>query len=110
VSDEDKLFVEDETGRVALVGDGSVLQVEKLVNGIVVAIRGRMQAGDFEVKEYCFCGYPPQLPLKPPPSSKPPYIALLSGLRIGDPAVNPLHVQLAVDYLTGILGTDQVRL
>ena len=51
-----------------------------------------------------FAGLGPQKPLKPPPGPH-KYVALLSGLGVGDEGGNPQQLALVVDYLTGLLGT-----
>lgn len=35
------------------------------------------------------------------------YVALVSGVGVGEAEGNPLHLQLLVDYLGGLLGSGQ---
>lgn len=100
----DYLILEDESGRVKLVGDKATC--ESYVTGVVVAIYGQEGSdGEFLVHHILELGLPAQVPL---PSQLNPveekYVAILSGLRIGANETNPLQFQLLVDYLTGHLG------
>ncbi|GAX80094.1 hypothetical protein CEUSTIGMA_g7532.t1 [Chlamydomonas eustigma] len=103
-SDSDGLVLEDEGGRMSL--KGTCLPVHELVTGVVMAVRGQTEpGGDFIVSDICFMGLPPQSPLpSPPPEDK--YVALISGLGLGKPSADLLKVQLAVDFLTGHLGSN----
>ncbi|KIO30939.1 hypothetical protein M407DRAFT_42717, partial [Tulasnella calospora MUT 4182] len=54
-SDDDVIMMEDESGRVKLVGE--VIAKAGLVTGIIVGALGmETPAGDFEVVDYCFAG------------------------------------------------------
>lgn len=61
--EKDEFFVEDESGRVRLVGDGLAPDGylrSALVTGVVVAILGtETRSGDFEVADVIFAGVPP---------------------------------------------------
>ncbi|PWN36697.1 uncharacterized protein FA14DRAFT_118691 [Meira miltonrushii] len=61
--ERDEFFVEDESGRVRLVGDGLAPDGylrSALVTGVVVAILGtETRSGDFEVADAIFAGVPP---------------------------------------------------
>jgi DNA polymerase delta subunit 2 len=62
MSDQDKIFIEDESGRVEIVG--KVISNENMVTGTVVGILGCETAtGEFEVKQICFPEMGPQAPL-----------------------------------------------
>ncbi|GLI67880.1 hypothetical protein VaNZ11_012170 [Volvox africanus] len=132
-SDNDSLVLEDEGARMVLstppalaagtsssAGADEPLNVQELVTGAVVAVRGVHEAGgDFLVSAVCFPGMAPN-PHPPPgpalvsqqttavaadaaPGDK--YIALASGLCLGGSKVDMLKIQLAFDFLTGNLGS-----
>jgi DNA polymerase delta subunit 2 len=62
MSDQDKIFIEDESGRVEIVG--KVISNENMVTGTVVGILGCETAtGEFEAKQICFPEMGPQSPL-----------------------------------------------
>lgn len=107
VHDDDYLILEDESGRVRLVGDN--VSAKSYVTGVVVAIYGREGSdGEFLVQHILEPGLPAQEPL---PSQRAAvedkYVAFVSGLRICSNKANPLQFQLLVDYLTGHLGDDK---
>ena len=59
-SDGDVIMLEDESGRIQLVGDRMKKVV--LVTGIIMAALGRETAtGEFEVFDVCFAGVPPPI-------------------------------------------------
>ena len=108
VSDKDKFVLEDESGRVTLVGDK--VSQETLVTGVVVAVLGIQQGGgELLVHDICFAGVAPQKPL--PSTSEDTFVALVSGLHIGAATTGPSSPKILVDYLTGCLGgpADQER-
>ena len=49
-------------------------------------------------------GMGPQAPLPAPMEEEPKYVALLSGLGLGDESSDPAPLSLVADYLTGLLG------
>mmetsp|Transcript_31897 Transcript_31897/g.51502 ORF Transcript_31897/g.51502 Transcript_31897/m.51502 type:complete len:474 (+) Transcript_31897:49-1470(+) len=103
ISEDDSVVLEDEYGRVKLTG--AALDVNSLVTGLVVAFRGSGQSGgDFLVEDICFGGLPPQ-PSLPEDSSEDVTVAIVSGLKFGEPDRDLLPIQLLVDYLTGYLGS-----
>lgn len=107
VHPNDYLILEDESGRVKLMGEK--VSSESYVTGVVVAVCGQEgRDGDFLVHDILEPDLPPQLPV---PSGLNPgeekYVAILSGLRIGASVSNPLQFQLLVDYLTGHLGDQK---
>lgn len=52
-------MLEDESGRIRLVGDN--IKEAGLVTGIIIAVLGtETPGGDFEVIDYCFPGMAPQ--------------------------------------------------
>lgn len=105
-SEDDQLLLEDESGRVELIGDVSVAT---LVTGVVLGVRGRMEDAGFRVDRVFLPSLPPQQELPTRPDSE--YIALVSGLSVGSKqaALAPLHTHLLVDYLAGRIGDDQEK-
>jgi DNA polymerase delta subunit 2 len=111
VQADDRLILEDDGARVTLAG--VALPPGECVTGVIAAVRGRvLPSGELEVSDACFCGVPPQRP-RPPPAGGDKYIAIVSGLALGDPAGRggegggALRLQLLVDYLGGLLGGEQ---
>lgn len=102
-SDQDKITLEDFTGRIILTGD--LIQGQKLVTGVVVAAKGIETENGFIVQDLLFPVLPPQSPL-PPLTEKPKYIALISGLEVDRPNNNLLSLRLMADFLTGSLGQN----
>ncbi|KAI6111515.1 DNA polymerase alpha/epsilon subunit B-domain-containing protein [Pisolithus croceorrhizus] len=112
-SDEDSVMLEDESGRVKLVGER--LHSTRLVTGVIIAALGMETAsGDFEVVDIC---YPELAPFKEAnlsgddsmdvddcSSSEDGYLAVISGLSMGDPSSGEAQIQMLVEYLTGEIG------
>lgn len=106
-SEGDQLILEDESGRVELIGD---IDVGQLVTGVVLGVRGVMSAGEngFSVKQIYLPEFPPQHAL--PEREESEYVALVSGLSIGrNTDTNPLRTHVLVDYLAGRIGDDQEK-
>ncbi|KAE9176898.1 hypothetical protein PF004_g25930 [Phytophthora fragariae] len=106
---EDELLLEDESGRVQLVGG---IDVARLVTGVVLGVRGRVPwdgtGGQFQVEEVFLPSFPPQHPL--PERQESEYVALVSGLRIGrNKDSQPLKNHVLMDYLAGRLGDDKEK-
>lgn len=114
-ADTDRVFLEDEAGRLGLAGEA--LASVRLVTGVVCAVRGKMSdAGDvFEVRDVCFPGIAPQPPLPPSVSLEPAdaepraddtYVALVSGIVVGGDSDggHVLALQLLLDYVAGHIG------
>ena len=57
------------------------------------------------MQAFCFANMAPQAP--PPSLSEDKYVALVSGLGVGDDAADPLKLSLLVDYLVGSLASDE---
>ncbi|KAG1044027.1 hypothetical protein G6F43_011524 [Rhizopus delemar] len=103
-SDEDVISLEDESGRVEITG--ACLSKQFLVTGMIVGILGKEVAtGTFEVIDICLPGVPPQKPLTTLQET-PKYVALLSGLNIGE-AHSDMRRQLLLEFLTGELEGEQ---
>jgi DNA polymerase delta subunit 2 len=59
VSAEDEYLLEDEHGRIKLIGD-SLRDGTPMVTGIVIAVLGtEAKTGEFQVDDYCVAGFPP---------------------------------------------------
>ncbi|ORY90030.1 DNA polymerase alpha/epsilon subunit B-domain-containing protein [Syncephalastrum racemosum] len=108
-SDQDTIAIEDESGRIEL--SGSILANEFWVTGMVVGLLGCETAlGTFEVEDVCFPGMPAQItPAVKHKDDGPRYVALVSGLNVGETETSDLKTQLLREFLTGELGslTDQ---
>jgi DNA polymerase delta subunit 2 len=83
------------------------------VLGVVVALRGRADGPTFEVSAVCYPPVPPQRALAgiptagsvaSAPAADDVYLALVSGLQVGAPGVDPLAATLLVEWLSGALG------
>ena len=107
VSENDTIYLEDESGRVKLFGKG--LSGTSLVTGVVAGFLGyETSQGDFEVVEVCFANFEPQKPL-PMETDTSSWIGFVSGLCLGKEGGMDFSLQLLVDFLTGELGTFEVR-
>lgn len=107
VGADDSIILEDESARMKLRGEG--LPVGQLVTGVVMAVKGvAAPGGDFQVNAFCFANMAPQAPL--PSLSEDKYVALVSGLGVGDDAGDPLKLSLLVDYLVGSLASDEEQM
>ncbi|KAJ7534062.1 hypothetical protein O6H91_13G077600 [Diphasiastrum complanatum] len=103
---DDYLILEDESGRIKLVGDNVV--PSHYVTGVVVAICGQEgKDGEFNVQGILEPNLPPQHPHPNNTVLDDKYVAFVSGFKIGRNDSNPLQVQLLVDHLTGHLGEEQ---
>lgn len=106
-SDDDQLILEDESGRVELVGD---VDVGRLVTGVVLGVRGVMNAGEnaFSVSQIYWPAFPPQPPL--PARAESEFVALVSGLSLGrNSDASPLRTHVLLDYLAGRIGDDDEK-
>jgi DNA polymerase delta subunit 2 len=111
-------MLEDESGRVRLIGERIANGAGAFVTGTIMAVLGaETPAGDFEVAELCYAGLPPQPALSTPKTSddrmeeenEGEWVAIVSGLEMGsnnDP--NDLRAQLLLEWLVGELGDDEV--
>ncbi|KAF9368649.1 hypothetical protein CPB97_004403 [Podila verticillata] len=105
--DDDSVYLEDESGRVKLVG--SKISSDFFVTGVVMGALGSEDAnGDFKVVDVCFAEAADQESvshMETDESDK--YVALVSGLGIGGPNFKPLELDLLAEYLTGDLGVSK---
>ena len=98
---DDKIMLEDESGRVNLVGQG--IHAELLVTGCVVAVLGcETEAGDFEAVDICLPELPPQV-LRTFKSDRKKYVAFVSGLDICGESYEKYETHLLFEYLSGEL-------
>lgn len=131
------MHIEDESGRVRLVGERIRAEREKrggLVTGVIMAVMGvETGGGDFEVVDLCYAGLPNVF--KTPASSgeangkgkgkgkaredamdvdgdgEKTWVAMASGLSIGaETAVLDFKAQLLVEWLMGEGGSVEVML
>eukprot|EP00055_Hartaetosiga_balthica_P011964 m.56307 g.56307 ORF g.56307 m.56307 type:complete len:460 (-) comp7794_c0_seq2:140-1519(-) len=102
-SEEDLIVLEDQTGRVGLVGGG--IDVGNLVTGVILGVLGKENIdGDFEVEDVCFLGLGPQKNLLSSLPSSDAFVCITSGLNICATNPNRLALELFGDYLCGNLG------
>ncbi|KAF8464603.1 DNA polymerase alpha/epsilon subunit B-domain-containing protein [Kalaharituber pfeilii] len=105
----DQTMLEDESGRIKLIGGPTV--TEPLVTGCVVAVLGSEAAdGSFEVVDLVYPDLAPQSPPKRAgkskrrgPSDEGRYVAIVSGLKISGELHESLETHLLVEYLLGEL-------
>ncbi|KAL6073527.1 DNA polymerase delta subunit 2 [Balamuthia mandrillaris] len=102
-SDQDKFILEDDSGRLRLLG---TIESEYYVTGMVVAVKGvALDGGEFQIEEILLPDLPPQ-PRFVPACSDDCYVALVSGLCVGDSTHNPLYLEMLVDYISGHIGSS----
>ena len=111
-SPEDTLILEDDTGRIRLTNpeDRIVLDIQRLVSGPVIAVRGRvLESGVFVVNECCFKDVPEQqaLPHRAGAAGGARFVCLVSGLHIGDASADATPQQLFADFVSGFLGAGE---
>ncbi|EJD02090.1 uncharacterized protein FOMMEDRAFT_109238 [Fomitiporia mediterranea MF3/22] len=133
LSPEDEIVLEDDSGRVQLVGEALQRVIDYssseeangdkpngwgnvLVSGVIMAALGReTSSGAFEVKDVCFAGMAPMLFKSPKtgdnmevdtefPDS---WIAFVSGLDMGESSSMDPRMQMLVEYLSGEAGAQE---
>ena len=87
-----QLFLQRKPQGVIL--EGSIFTCENLHQGVM-----------YGVQAFCFADMAHQAPL--PSLSEDKYVALVSGLGLGDDAADPLKLSLLVDYLVGSLASNE---
>ncbi|KAJ8699719.1 DNA polymerase delta small subunit Cdc1, variant 2 [Pleurotus ostreatus] len=105
-SEGDIISLEDESGRINLVGEH--LKKIQLVTGIVIGALGiETPGGEFEVADICLPGLAPQPSLPDPPTMdvddalQPEWVALVSGFDIGTTSsLSDILIHMLVEYLT----------
>ncbi|KAG6334004.1 hypothetical protein ID866_5087 [Astraeus odoratus] len=119
-SDEDSMMLEDESGRIKLVGER--LKSTRLVTGVIIAVLGmETPNGDFEVADICYPDLAPfaeanaydgdTMDIEDCSSIQDEYLAVVSGLSIGGDSPADAQIQLLVEYLAGETGgSDDCKL
>ncbi|KAJ6547330.1 DNA polymerase alpha/epsilon subunit B-domain-containing protein [Mycena capillaripes] len=107
-SPDDNIMLEDESGRIQLVGERVV--GARLVTGVIIAALGiETPTGEFEVVDICYAEMAPQpthgeaegqMDIDADPQTD-PWIAVVSGLDIGSTSPADAQIQMLVEYLTG---------
>lgn len=106
--DSDVVLLEDESGRVQLVGN--VVKNELLVTGTVVVVLGtETPDGNLDVADIKFPEYAPQAMRSKTDtdSESSKYVALVSGLDIGGKKEDVEKLNLLQEYLCGELGGQE---
>lgn len=102
----DEIMLEDESGRVLLVGDfiGSI----PFISGTVVGLLGmEAEAGTFQVLDICYPSEIPQKALPSPDTREDEYVAFVSGLNINTSSpARMIKLKLLQEYLMGDLSSD----
>eukprot|EP00730_Choanoeca_flexa_P000860 TRINITY_DN10369_c0_g1_i2.p1 TRINITY_DN10369_c0_g1~~TRINITY_DN10369_c0_g1_i2.p1 ORF type:complete len:498 (+),score=85.91 TRINITY_DN10369_c0_g1_i2:29-1495(+) len=102
-SEDDGLVLEDQSGRIAIVGPDLA---GTLVTGVIMALLGQENdQGEFEVEDTCHMILPPNPPL--PQRDDDSYVCFVSGLNLDARAKNLFALELFVDVITGQLGSRQ---
>lgn len=101
-SADDKLFLEDETMRIRLVGN--YMDVQEVVTGLVCAVLGHeLENGTFWVEDWCFPGYCSKPCSSSTPSMENGKILLVSGLDLVN-NTDELSLNLLSEWITGMAG------
>ncbi|KAI0033264.1 DNA polymerase alpha/epsilon subunit B-domain-containing protein [Vararia minispora EC-137] len=102
-SPDDSTMLEDESGRIRLVGER--LKNITLVTGIIAGVLGMETAsGDFEIADVCFAGMAPQSKGEADAEYDEKceeYLAVVSGLDIGSSTPSEAQTQMLVEFLCG---------
>lgn len=104
---EDRVILEDETGRFALdVGDVEE-SFRALATGFVVAVRGRedKKTGTFKVSSVISAGMAPQKPVGELGGDL--YVCLVSGLGLGGAKGTSVAPELLLEYLRANVGDER---
>ncbi|KAI0262892.1 hypothetical protein BC834DRAFT_889496 [Gloeopeniophorella convolvens] len=113
-SEDDHIMLEDESGRIQLVGKN--LTIAQLMTGVIAGVLGaETNTGEFEVVDLCFPGMAPQEgeddemdvdELVAAPAEE-EYVAFLSGLDVGSSRASEAQLQMLVEYVTGESGNPE---
>lgn len=102
-SDDDEVFIEDETGRIKIDLSECTRDCSYLVSGVVCALRGQMgRKPVFEVEDFCFA----KVLTEPMPAVSNKILAFVSGLELGNPSVDPDLYSMIELFLNGSLSMD----
>lgn len=103
-SQNDSFILEDESGRMKLVGD--IFKRELITTGMIVAVLGSEdQSGDFHVIDICFPELAIQKPIPPPANSEDAYVVFVSGMEFGGPKSSDIRYELLSDMIVGEIGS-----
>lgn len=106
-SNDDKLFLEDETLRVRLVGNH--MSSQQVVTGLVCAVLGQeLENGTFQVDDWCFPGYCPKPSMSIGPMIDDGKILLISGLDLVN-NTDELSLDLLLEWITGMIGNSDAQ-
>ncbi|GAA5972676.1 hypothetical protein JCM11641_002969 [Rhodosporidiobolus odoratus] len=107
-STNDEVMLEDESGRVRLVGSKIDNSQGIFVTGTILAALGvETASGDFEVFEYCYPGMAPQPP-QAEQKGDGEWVALASGLEMGSASdVADIRAELLLEWLLGEAGEEE---
>lgn len=98
VSDDDVIYLEDESGRIKCSGD--CLNPSKLLTGTIVCVLGSVRNSTFECKDIC---YPEPATIFPYPKiDNDNYILFTSGFSISDNS-DIIPIDLLIQYLRGCI-------
>ncbi|XP_011631379.1 DNA polymerase delta subunit 2-like [Pogonomyrmex barbatus] len=101
-SNDDKLFLEDETLRIRLVGNH--MNIQEIVTGLVCAVLGHeLENGTFWVEDWCFPGYCPKSCNSSDSLIEDGKILLVSGLELVN-NTNEFSLDLLSEWITGMVG------
>ena len=109
-SADDAIVLEDESGRVKIVGAGSPLPAATMATGLIVAVRGRVTGdGELAAADYCGCGYaaPRDAPAPMDDADESPLVLLLAGpcaADVRDETAAAGRFALLTEWLSGALG------
>ncbi|CAE7184639.1 unnamed protein product [Rhizoctonia solani] len=124
-SDKDSVMLEDESGRVGLIGD--ILAKERLVTGVNIAVLGsETDSGEFQVEEIVYPGLAPPSYIPNATPNESSYCVFLSGLCFGEnastsptpaqPETNPTlnfdpmtALSLFLEWISGEGGSERDR-
>ncbi|WFD19241.1 DNA polymerase delta small subunit Cdc1 [Malassezia caprae] len=110
-SEHDELFLEDQSGRVRLVGElVESSRTRQCVTGAVAGVVGvETPEGDLEVRHVFFPGLP--APVAMPGAPTPGLVVLASGFLAGDDAQpqSDMAMELLLEWLTGELAAPDAQ-
>eukprot|EP01103_Thecamoeba_quadrilineata_P013508 TRINITY_DN3772_c0_g1_i1.p1 TRINITY_DN3772_c0_g1~~TRINITY_DN3772_c0_g1_i1.p1 ORF type:complete len:490 (+),score=116.51 TRINITY_DN3772_c0_g1_i1:43-1470(+) len=111
VSDKDTLFLEDEKGRISLAGLSmqGLFNPQSHITGMVVALKGMLREGEFEVEEEYLPGIPPQKERDKGKmeDNNNTFVALVSGLNMSLSSSTSHTITLLQQFLLGLVGSKQ---
>jgi len=94
-SDEDTLWIEDESARLKLTGN---IEVSKCFTGMIIGVIGQKIGSTFKVEQLIHPGAPPQIPFTIRQNAN-RYVCLMSGIEFD--ADNSMKRDLLFDWISG---------